>query len=106
VDISDPLDGGWTANRLGMFGSVGTASGSRVRSGGLLNLVEYLRFTRSAVLSSRDLSRGRGVTMEGAGLFVVPLVDGREGRSTVLAVAEAGALMRVGALILSFPVRF
>ena len=85
---------------------MGTASGSLLKSGGLLNLVEYRLFTRSAVLSSRDLSRGRGVAREGFELFAVPLVDGREGRSTVLAVAEAGALMRVGALIFSLPVRF
>jgi hypothetical protein len=96
-----PLAGGCTANRLGTVGSVGSEGTGGAKAsqsvGRVVNLVEYLRLTRSAVLSSRGLSLGRGLPgnpppgrAAGCDLFE---------EMSVALLADAGALMRVGALI-------
>jgi hypothetical protein len=59
--IDDPpsLEGGGRENSLGMIGSEGIASSKDATSLGLAYRVEYLRLTRSVVLSSFGRSRGR-----------------------------------------------
>jgi hypothetical protein len=111
-------------NADGIIGTAGTGGPSN-SPGTLLNLVEYLRFTRSAVLSSFERVLTIDLGIDSVDPFATSLRAGPEAgvmlgggcridnvgsvgtggteMATEFAVAAAGAEMSVGALILSFP---